>query len=154
MFCEECGTKNEKGAAFCENCGHKLKVEKQSVKQEQKETVTKVVKEKTPMSNNAKILTGIVIGLAVILFGVYTYIGSMFKPNKVAIKYFKAYTDRDASALYETLDIKESKFVSKKLLEKSLKDADKIKVSNYSVEKTEKKSSLKTVVKITYVEED
>ena len=25
MFCGQCGTKNEKGAAFCENCGAKLK---------------------------------------------------------------------------------------------------------------------------------
>ncbi len=24
VFCGECGTKNEKGAAYCENCGAKL----------------------------------------------------------------------------------------------------------------------------------
>ena len=26
MFCGECGTKNEKGAKFCEKCGAKLEV--------------------------------------------------------------------------------------------------------------------------------
>ena len=34
MFCGECGTKNEKGAAFCENCGAKLK---EVPKEEEKE---------------------------------------------------------------------------------------------------------------------
>lgn len=145
MFCGECGTKNEKSAAFCEKCGHKLEVEE--------EKAQKVVKPRKPMSNNAKILTGIVIALAVILFGAYTFIGNSFKPEKVAVKYFKAYTDKNASALYETLNLKESKFVSKELLEKSLKDAEKIKVDNYKVEKSDKKDSLNTNVKITYVEE-
>lgn len=147
MFCEECGTKNEKNAAFCEKCGHKLEVE-------EKVTTTKVVKPKKPMSKKQKTLTISIIAIVVILIGAYMFVGNMFKPDKVAVKYFKAYTDKDADTLYSTLNIEESKFVSKELLEKSLKNEDKIKVANYKVEKSENdKDSLNTKVTITYVEE-
>ena len=48
MFRGECGTKNKKGAAFCEECGAKLEVEekeeKKSSSKESKEEVKKEVK--------------------------------------------------------------------------------------------------------------
>ena len=150
MFCEECGTKNEKDSAFCLECGHKLKTEKKSV---EKVSSKEVVQEKKPMNKSTKIIIIVVVALIAVIFGVYTFIGNMIKPEKVAEKYFKAYTNKDANALYEVLNLKESKFVSKKLLEKSLKDADKIKVDNYKVKKDDDNDSLNMDVIITYVEE-
>lgn len=145
MFCGECGTKNEKGALFCEKCGAKLEVE---------ETVTKEVAPKKPMSKKTKIIISVVAVLLVLLIGVYMYIGSLITPEKVALKYFKAYANNDAEALYSTLNLEESKFVSKDLLKESIKDNDKIKLANYSVKKEdEKEDALSTSVTITYVEE-
>mgnify|MGYP002624838811 CR=1 FL=1 len=144
MFCEECGTKNEKDAAFCEKCGHKLKTVK---------TTTKVVKKETkPMSKKQKTTIGIVAVVAVILIGVYMFIGSTLKPEKIALKYFKAYANKDANALVSTISLEESDFVSKKLLKESLKDEDKISLANYSAEKEEKNDNLSTSVTIKYVE--
>lgn len=142
MFCEECGTKNEKGAAFCEKCGHKLKVEE----------VAKVAK--PPMSKKNKTIIGIVCAVVVVLVGVYMYLGSLTKPEKIALKYFKAYAANDADALYSTLNLEESKFVSKKLLKSGLKDRKKMEIANYSVEENEASSDdLSTRIKIKYVEE-
>ena len=44
MFCGQCGTKNEKGAAFCENCGAKLKEVSKEESKEKEATVKKVEK--------------------------------------------------------------------------------------------------------------
>lgn len=147
MFCEECGTKNEKDALFCEKCGHKLKVE---------ETKKVVSKPKTPMKKEQKIIIGIVAMVVVLFVGVYMYLGSLFTPEKVATKYFKAYTSNNADTLYSVLNLEESKFVSKDLLKKSLKDKEKIKLTNYKVEKNDKKEddSLSKVVTIKYVTDE
>lgn len=143
MFCGECGTKNEKGAAFCEKCGSKLEVEE-----------TKEVAPKKPMDKKTKLIISVIAIVAVIFVGIYMYLGSLFKPEKIALKYFKAYASNDAKTLYNTMNLEESKFVSKKLLEESIKNNEKIKLANYSVKKDETKDdSLSTSVVITYVEE-
>ncbi len=143
MFCGECGTKNEKGAAFCEKCGSKLEVEE-----------IKEVAQKKPMDKKTKLIISVIAIVAVIFVGIYMYLGSLFKPEKIALKYFKAYASNDAKTLYNTMNLEESKFVSKKLLEESIKNNEKIKLANYSVKKDETKDdSLSTSVVITYVEE-
>ena len=143
MFCGECGTKYEKGAAFCEKCGSKLEVEE-----------TKEVAPKKPMDKKTKLIISVIAIVAVIFVGIYMYLGSLFKPEKIALKYFKAYASNDAKTLYNTMNLEESKFVSKKLLEESIKNNEKIKLANYSVKKDETKDdSLSTSVVITYVEE-
>lgn len=130
MFCEECGTKNEQEAVFCEKCGHKLnKSEKKAV----------VQKEKKPMSKKTKTIIVISALVVALLIGVYIYLISIFKPEKVALKYFKAYTTNNADALYSVVDLNDSKFANKKLFKESLKSKEKIDVSNYRIEKNEDK---------------
>lgn len=141
MFCEECGTKNKQNATFCEKCGHLLKEKEPE----------KVVKPRQPMDKNQKITIGAVVAVIVALVAGYMYISSTLKPDKVALKYFKAYASNDASALYSTLNLKDSDFVSKKLLKESLQNNDKIDLSNYSVDDVEK-GKLTTKVTVKYVE--
>lgn len=149
MFCEECGTKNKKGTAFCENCGAKLQ---DNVDNE--ETVKKViVKEKKPMSKKTKIIISVVGVIVVALVASYLYLSSLFTPEKIALKYFKAYTSNDASALYDTLKLEDSKFVSKDILKEQLKDSEKIDISNYSIVKEEtKKTDLAASITIEYTQ--
>lgn len=40
MFCGECGTKNEKGAKFCEKCGAKLEVAEEKKESPKASTTT------------------------------------------------------------------------------------------------------------------
>ena len=143
MFCEECGTKNESGAAFCEKCGHKLQE-------------VKPVKEKKPakpMKKSTKIIMAVVAVVAVVLIGGYVYIAGTLKPEKIALKYFKAYAAKDADTLYSLTDLEDSKFVSKKILKESLKDEEAIKLTSSSAEKKESSDS-KNVASVTvkYVE--
>ena len=142
MFCEECGAKNESGAAFCEKCGHKL--------QEVKET-KKVVKQSKPMSTKTKVIIGLVVAIVAVFIGGYMFISNSLKPEKVATKYFKAYVNGDADAVYKALDLEDSEFVSKELLEETLKN-DSIEVENYSVDDVDK-GDLTTTVTIKYVKE-
>lgn len=145
MFCGECGTKNETGAQFCEKCGAKLEVE---------QTVTHVAAPKKPMSKKTKVIIGVVVAVVVALVGAYMYVGSLVTPEKVALKYFKAYAANDADTLYDVMNIQESKFVSKKLLKEVIKDNEDIKIANYSVKDSEvSEDALSTTVTITYVEE-
>lgn len=146
MFCGECGTKNENGAQFCEKCGAKLEVEET--------VVAKTAVPKKPMSKKTKITIGVVVAVLVVLIGAYMYVGSLITPEKVALKYFKAYTSNDSDTLYEVMNVQESKFVSKKLLKEALKDNEKIKIANYSVKETDASNdALSTTVTIKYVEE-
>ena len=138
MFCEECGTKNKQGSAFCEKCGHKF--EQQPVQREKK-----------PMSTKNKIIIGVVVAVVALLTAAYFIIGAMFKPEKVALKYFKAFTSKDADAIYNTLKLEDSKFVSKKLLKEAIENDDEIELENYSVDEVEKDGQITTVV-IKYVE--
>lgn len=48
MFCGECGTKNEKGAKFCEKCGAKLEVAEE--KKESPKAQQQPVKTSKPMT--------------------------------------------------------------------------------------------------------
>lgn len=148
MFCSECGTKNENGSAFCEKCGHKLEAEKET-----KKVVKKVVKNKKPMSKGKKVLICAIVVVVAALIGAYMYIGSLFKPEKIAVKYFKAYMDKNVNALCDTISLDESDFVNKKLLKESFKDLEKVKIANYKAEKQQNNDSLSTTVTIKYVEE-
>ncbi|MBE6159846.1 MAG: zinc ribbon domain-containing protein [Lactobacillales bacterium] len=146
MFCGECGTKNETGAQFCEKCGAKLEVEET--------VVTHVAAPKKPMSKKTKVIIGVVVAVVVAFIGVYMYLGSLITPEKIALKYFKAYAANDADTLYEVMNVKDSKFVSKKLLKEAIKDNEDIKIANYSVEDKEiSEDALSTKITITYIED-
>lgn len=158
MFCEECGAKNKSGAAFCEECGHKFEVEKDVQKTEKKSEEpkgeTKPAKEKKPMSTGKKVLIGCILVVVAALVAGYMFIANSLKPDKIALKYFKAYANKDAEKVYDVLSVNDSEFVSKKLLTESFKNEEKVKLANYSVEKTTKSDNgLSASVTIKYVEE-
>ena len=154
MFCEECGAKNKKGATFCEECGHAIKAEEKEVKKEKvetKKTTEEPKKEKVakkPISKGTKILIGSVAAVVAILVGAYIYLGSIFTPEKVAIKYFKAYAIKYADKICKIIKLDESEFVSKDLLKKALKEEDKIELENYKIEKNPTKTQLEKALGI------
>lgn len=147
MFCSECGSKNENGSLFCENCGHKFE-----------ETGKKVTKEKPTKQNRKKnIVTYIVISVIVLLVGAYLFIDSMFKPTKVAEGYFNAVTELDADKIYGYLDVEESEFTSKEIFKKIIKSEEdsKTEIVNYNIEKVEKSTDgMSATVTIKYMEKD
>lgn len=153
MFCEECGAKNKKGATFCEECGHAIKAEETKKAESKKEKVEpkKEVAEKVakkPMSKGTKLLIGGIVAVVAILVGAYVYLSSVFTPEKVAIKYFKAYASKDANKICKVIKLDESEFVSKKLLKEALKDEEKIDLENYKIEKNPTKSQLEKALGI------
>ena len=153
MFCEECGAKNKKGATFCEECGHAIKAEetkKAEPKKEKVETKKEVTEKvaKKPMSKGTKLLIGGIVAVVAILVGAYVYLSSVFTPEKVAIKYFKAYASKDANKICKVIKLDESEFVSKKLLKEALKDEEKIDLENYKIEKNPTKSQLEKALGI------
>lgn len=143
MFCSECGSKNENGSLFCENCGHKFEetIKKEPTKQQRKKSITKYI----------------IISVVVFLVGAYLLIDNMFSPTKIAEGYFNAVINLDADKLYEYLDIEESEFTSKKIF-KGIINSDensKTEIINYSVDKVEKSSDgLSASVVIKYVLKD
>ena len=98
MFCEECGAKNNKGTAFCEECGHKLPVEVKEAKATKEEPKKEKVAKK-PISKKTKILVGVIAVVVAALVGTYFYLSSLFTPEKIALKYFKAYANKDADKI-------------------------------------------------------
>ena len=57
MYCGECGTKNEKDAKFCENCGAALEQEEKKEGKREKKSAAKARK---PISKSKKILIGVI----------------------------------------------------------------------------------------------
>lgn len=159
MFCGECGTKNAKGAKFCESCGATLVEEKSETKTKtDKKTAnndslaTKVNK----MSKQNKIIMSIIVAIVVIFIAFYAIMSSKLSPKAIAEDYFLAVANVDANKLYKYLDIDESEFTTKdmfvKITGENTDDDDKMKVANYTVGNAKKElTGLSTTVTITYV---
>lgn len=153
MFCGECGAKNEKSSKFCEKCGKELEQPKEVVKK-------KVVKkEKKPLSKKNKIGIGVLVAVIVILVGIFGYGKMKYTPEEEALKYFEAVASSDLDVLYNYLDVKSSKFTSKKVFKELMKnqvdeDDDTPKIINYKVtDKTISADGLYANVKISYTVE-
>lgn len=129
MFCGECGTKNKKGAQFCENCGAKMKVEKGTTKTE--------VKEKQPMSKKTKTTIAIISAVAVVVIGLCIFLSTLTNPKNIAEKLFNATTTYDFDTVYGFLDVEKSDFTTKEMfkniMSKEVEDEDKPEVINYTV---------------------
>lgn len=159
MFCGECGTKNAKGAKFCESCGATLVEEKSGTKTKtDKKTAnndslaTKVNK----MSKQNKIIMSIIVVIVVIFIAFYAIMSSKLSPKAIAEDYFLAVANVDANKLYKYLDIDESEFTTKdmfvKITGENTDGDDKMKVANYTVGNAKKElTGLSTTVTITYV---
>lgn len=130
MFCGECGTKNKKGAQFCENCGKKMKVEKTTTKET-------VVKEKQPMSKKTKTTIAIISAVAVVIIGLCIFLGTLTSPKNISEKLFKATTTYDFDTVYGFLDVEKSDFTTKEMfkniMSKEVEGEDKPEVINYTV---------------------
>lgn len=145
MFCGECGTKNEAGSNFCENCGAKLEN-----------------KEKNPMFSNMskqnKTVLKIASGVIAVIIIAFIVLSNMFKPENIAKKFFEATVDGDTDKIYNYLNIEDGKFTSKKMFSKVFKEKLKensSEVLNYKVTKVNKsEDGLKMDVTISYTEKD
>lgn len=142
MFCGECGTKNEKDAKFCENCGVKLEQEEKKTETNNKKKNNNKPKENKKkekikkLSKKQKILTIIICVIALVLLVLYKVGENITSPDTIVKNYIKAINNRDYNILYETANYKGDKtFINKdnykKILDKSLNDD--IKINNYKV---------------------
>jgi len=164
MFCPECGTKNEDGAKFCENCGTRLTVEEniaqtqatvsnsmnttqvqpavnESTAQTQRVANNSVPTKTTkPMSKGVKI--GIVAAIVVIIVGVV--LNNKFKkdtsPETVAKEYFEDVAAANWEDVYGYYDLTESNFINKKMYAKAVKNKDKIEYTNFEVKNNDMES--------------
>lgn len=158
MFCGECGTKNEKGARFCENCGAKLELEvpkKTKVKSTNNENLGTKWKK---LSKTKKVIGGVILILLIALFAIYTIISNQLSPKTIAKNYFLAVVNKDVDAIYEYMDIETSDFANKemflKIFDDRYDDEDATKLSNYRVGKVNmSKDGLTATVTISYVED-
>ena len=156
MFCQECGTKNEKGAKFCESCGAKLESNTNVPEKAENKKTTAV---KKPLSKKAKIGIGVLVILVVLCIGLFIYGKNTYKPEKEALRYFEAIVNRDIDKLYDYLDVKSTKFTSKKvlkeLMKEELEDDDDTNIINYKVgDTTISSDGLYAKVKINYTTKD
>ena len=138
MFCGECGTKNEKDALFCENCGAKLEhEEKKTVK---KQTNNKKKKETTKrLSKKQKILIIVGCVVLVLLISIYQLGAYLTNPKQIVKSYIDAINNRDYNELYEAANYSGDKtFISKDLYKKEIKDLldNDIKINNYNIAST------------------
>lgn len=132
MYCGECGTKAQKGDAFCSNCGAKL-----DTNELQKKEVLKSPRK--PMSKKTKvILAGVLFALVIV--GGFIGVGiSLSSPKHVAKKYIDALVSQDADDLYEYLELgKDKTFTSKKIFEELMdEEEDSLEIENYQITKVE-----------------
>lgn len=149
MFCGECGTKNKKGAQFCENCGAKMETPKKEV----------FVKEKKPMTKKNKIITGVVGLVAMIVIALCIFLGSLTSPKNIAEKVFNATVNYDFNTIYKYLNVEDSEFTSKEMFNKVMTSnydiEDKPVIVNYSVgEPVISDDKMSATVTITYMMKD
>lgn len=141
MFCGECGTKNKKGAKFCEECGAKLETTEKETKEEkiEKEEVQEekpiVKKERKPISKKNKVLIIILAVIAATLFGGYKYLENETSPKKIVENYLKAVNSADYKKIYKYSNYEGDKtFITQKKFIEIMKEQNKdSKVGNYVV---------------------
>lgn len=145
MFCAACGTKNEKNAKFCENCGQPIE-KKVKIKKENH------WKEKIPsVSKKTKIGLGIMAILLVVIISSFYLLTTITSPNHIASAYFDALISQDAKQLYSYLEVEESPFTSKEVLQSILDQQKVSEVINYKITRSEATSDgLRYRVTFTY----
>ena len=133
MFCPECGTKNEKGAAFCEKCGTKLEEEKST---NTKSSTKKESTTKKPMSKQNKMIilfSSIAVVLIIVVCCVFS---SLTKPENIVKKYMKARVANDYSTLYKyevNIENGDKTFVSETVYKSIMEQNKSKKILNYTV---------------------
>lgn len=151
MFCPECGTKNEDGALFCENCGAKMEVEAvqvdatnaqpaQPAQGQAPQQVNQPVqpKQAVQLSKGTKVaIIGAVIAVIAIVILV-NIVKKSVSPESVATNYFKAVAEADWEEVYSYYDLSEDDFINKNMFSKSVKGRKKINYTNYAIRQSTK----------------
>ena len=150
MFCGECGTKNEKGAAFCKECGAKLEVVE--VEKPKTKKVTNSTPKK-PMAKSTKIIIGVVALVVIAFVALFVVLSNITNPKNVAKEYIHAVINKDGNKLYNYLNITgDSTFVSKKVFSDYVKEElGETSITNYKITDVEYSTGkLQATVKFTY----
>lgn len=150
MFCGECGTKNEKGAAFCKECGAKLEVVE--VEKPKTKKVTNNAPKK-PITKSTKIVIGVVALVVIAFVALFVVLSNITNPKNVAKEYIQAVINKDGNKLYSYLNISgDSTFVSKKVFSDYVKDELKeTSITNYKITDVDYSTGkLQATVKFTY----
>lgn len=148
MYCGECGTKNKKGAKFCENCGADLKEEvtegqKEEIKKESSnKPKTERREPKKSLTKKQKILIGVIAAVLVVIIVGYNQLKSATSPKKIVEEYFQAYIKNDTSKMSNYYDFSSNgEFTSKKMFEKYISSKNKKSeltgVKNYQISNIE-----------------
>lgn len=139
MFCGECGTKNEKGAAYCENCGAKLEENEVKEKKSVKKENNKKKENHKKLSKKQKILIIVGCVIIVLLISLYQLGSYLTNPEQIVKSYIEAINNRDYDELYNAANYSGDKtFISKDLYKEKVEDTldDNIKINNYNIAST------------------
>lgn len=113
MFCKKCNKKGKKGEIYCNECGSKLKKERQEFK----------------ISKKTKYVILISTIIILLLFLAYNVTSYLLSPKMIAKTYFESLISNDNDRIYSYIDY-ESDFVSKEILEEK---REKLKVEDYEI---------------------
>lgn len=156
MFCSECGTKNQDGAKFCENCGAELEVEETASpkKENASKGVKKESKKKVAISNAQKGIIVFCVIVVVILFSTYSVLANKTSPVTIAKDYIEAIDNKDYDKLYKLSEFSgDTTFISKEnfknVLEENFKETP---FDNYTINKTPNyaNNNLKAMVSVSF----
>lgn len=154
MFCGECGTKNEAGSAFCQNCGKPLSTEpvvtEKSVENAPVQPTTVVPKQ--PMSKKKKTIIIAVVAVVAILGVSYKVLSDKFSPKNVAKDYINAIVKCDGKKMYSYLDTSgNNEFLDKSAFLDYVKEECENDVTNFKITKVEySDSKLSATVTFSY----
>ncbi len=164
MFCAECGTKNEVGAQFCENCGNKMEtapvVQTQPVQPQQpvvpptpKKGLVEKIKE---LPKTTKIIAIVATVVVVAIVALYVVLNGMTSAKGVAEKFFNATMDHDLEKMYSFISAEESQFTTEEMFKKinavNTETENLPKVVNYTVgEPIVSADGMSATVTISYV---
>jgi len=121
MFCEKCGTKNENGSKFCENCGNPMKSDNPPKKTKTKKKdsgVSKVIGKIKNLPRKTKIIMGVVLVLVVIaIIALFILLNNPVKKVEDYMEsYYANYTEKNKEELVEINKIIKSHKNDKKVL--------------------------------------
>ncbi|MGD6818081.1 zinc ribbon domain-containing protein [Metabacillus sp. 113a] len=95
-FCKNCGNKMTSETEYCTNCGQSLQetISKQPAPQRAP---------RQPMSKKTKVMAISIAAAAILFFGVYKLLDSMYSPVKTAEQFIQAIEKKDAKQIAEMI---------------------------------------------------
>lgn len=114
-FCTNCGEKIIGSSTYCVNCG---------VAQSKDEKVPSVVKPKKAMSKGKKVLIGVSVLTALLIFGAYKYLENYYNPLNQLVKMDEAIINDDVEGFMNYIDVKDEGVFDKDVYFKYIKDEE------------------------------